>query len=69
MKQGSKRYALTKQQQSIYYSLPLTWQERKHQEAKDRFYRKMANYCFAVEMVIIVALLWLVVPNVIEGAF
>ena len=69
MKQGSKRYALTKQQQSIYYSLPLTWQERKHQEAKDRFYRKMANYCFAVEFAVLIAILWLIVPNVIEGAF
>lgn len=54
---------------NIRQDLPLTWKERKHQEAKDRFYRKLANYCFAVEMVIIVALLWLVVPNVIEGAF
>ena len=69
MKQGSKRYALTKQQQSIYYSLPLTWQERKHQEAKDRFYRKLANYCFAVEAVILLGILWLIVPNVIDSIF
>lgn len=68
MKQGSKQ-PLSYAQQSIYYNMPLTWQERQRKENKDRFYRKMANYCFAVEFAMLIGILWLIVPNVIEGAF
>lgn len=72
MNQGHSKSAVQQWQQTslqqvdIYYDMPLTWKEKETQRKLLLRNKRIQNYCFTIEAVLVIAILWLIVPTVIE---
>lgn len=46
-----------------------TWKQRKQAEKKANIVKKIQNWCFVIEGLIIIRILWLIAPQVVEHLF
>ena len=46
-----------------------SWKQRRQAEKRERFIRKLQNWCFVIEGLLIIGLLWLIAPQVVEHFF